>query len=297
MKVVRLSAQRTGRLYAPENIPGTHLCSTLSRPQGHSAAGRIMSMKNSNDTIGNRTRDLPACSTVPQPTASPEWKVLSACRTVTFITFQHPCFVLSFFLPGVTHFGIAEGCSDKCPIISEALTNVIIHTTVLWVVTPYSTVPVGKQLFRAICCLHLQGKLLHCAITQTVQVSLCTPLRHMGSGDMVPLFLNPGCFTSQPFYPRLSFNGVWMGHRDGLRKITCTCLESNHDSAASSNTRHSIKHREPIHLGLRYALETWTCNATNKKFPLPAATITLICINHIYYVRNVLNHILTISFY
>ena len=25
-------------------------------------------MKNSNDTIGNRTRDLPTCSTVPQPT-------------------------------------------------------------------------------------------------------------------------------------------------------------------------------------------------------------------------------------
>jgi hypothetical protein len=30
-----------------------------------------MSMKNSNDTIGNRTRDLPACSVVPQPTVSP----------------------------------------------------------------------------------------------------------------------------------------------------------------------------------------------------------------------------------
>jgi hypothetical protein len=28
-------------------------------------------MKNSNDTIGNRTRDLPACSAVPQPTAQP----------------------------------------------------------------------------------------------------------------------------------------------------------------------------------------------------------------------------------
>ena len=26
-------------------------------------------MKNSNDTIGDRTRDLPACSAVPQPTA------------------------------------------------------------------------------------------------------------------------------------------------------------------------------------------------------------------------------------
>ena len=36
----------------------------LSQPQGHSAAGRIMSMKNSNETIGNRTRDLPACSAV-----------------------------------------------------------------------------------------------------------------------------------------------------------------------------------------------------------------------------------------
>ena len=30
-----------------------------------------MSMKNSNDTIGNRTRDLPACSAVPQQTAPP----------------------------------------------------------------------------------------------------------------------------------------------------------------------------------------------------------------------------------
>jgi hypothetical protein len=36
-------------------------------PQGHSAARRIMSMKNSNDTIGNRIRNLSACSAVPQP--------------------------------------------------------------------------------------------------------------------------------------------------------------------------------------------------------------------------------------
>jgi hypothetical protein len=28
-------------------------------------------MKNSSDTIGNRNRDLPRCSTVPQPTAPP----------------------------------------------------------------------------------------------------------------------------------------------------------------------------------------------------------------------------------
>ena len=43
----------TGRLYPP----GLHC---------HSAAGSIKSTKNSNDTIGNRTRDLPACSAVPQ---------------------------------------------------------------------------------------------------------------------------------------------------------------------------------------------------------------------------------------
>jgi hypothetical protein len=30
-----------------------------------------MSVKNSNDIIGNRTRDLPTCTAVPQPTAPP----------------------------------------------------------------------------------------------------------------------------------------------------------------------------------------------------------------------------------
>ena len=62
MKAVRLSALRTGCFYTPGNIPGIHFCQRLSRPQGHSAAGRIMSMKNSD---GNRTRELPACSAVP----------------------------------------------------------------------------------------------------------------------------------------------------------------------------------------------------------------------------------------
>jgi len=50
MKVVRLSALRTGRLYPAGNIPGTHFCQWLSQPQGQSAAERIMSKKKSNDT-------------------------------------------------------------------------------------------------------------------------------------------------------------------------------------------------------------------------------------------------------
>jgi hypothetical protein len=44
MKVVRLSALRTGRLYPAVSIPGTHFYQRLNRRQGHSAAGRIMSI-------------------------------------------------------------------------------------------------------------------------------------------------------------------------------------------------------------------------------------------------------------
>jgi hypothetical protein len=55
----------------PGNIPGTYFCYRLSNIQDHSAAGRIMSIKNSNDSIGNRTRDLPVCSAMLQPTAPP----------------------------------------------------------------------------------------------------------------------------------------------------------------------------------------------------------------------------------
>jgi hypothetical protein len=55
----------------PGNIPGIHFYWRLSQPQGHSATGKIMSMIKSDDTIGNRTRDLPTCSAVLHPTAPP----------------------------------------------------------------------------------------------------------------------------------------------------------------------------------------------------------------------------------
>jgi hypothetical protein len=55
----------------PGNIHGTHFCWRVKRPCGHSSAERVMSMKNSNDTTRSQTRDLPACSAVPQPTATP----------------------------------------------------------------------------------------------------------------------------------------------------------------------------------------------------------------------------------
>jgi hypothetical protein len=41
-------------------------------------------MKNFSDTIGNRTRDLPACSTVPQPTAQP-----AACPIKEYVRYKN----------------------------------------------------------------------------------------------------------------------------------------------------------------------------------------------------------------
>jgi hypothetical protein len=96
--VARLSAQDTGRLYppppSPGDIPGTHFCLRLSRPQGHSVVGRIKSMENPKDAVGNRTHDLPACSPVPQPTASDpignRTHELTACSAVPHPT-ALPC--------------------------------------------------------------------------------------------------------------------------------------------------------------------------------------------------------------
>jgi hypothetical protein len=41
-------------------------------------------MKNSNDTIRNRTRDIPACSAVPQPTAPPRAPIEMSTRNISW---------------------------------------------------------------------------------------------------------------------------------------------------------------------------------------------------------------------
>jgi hypothetical protein len=69
--MVRLSVTRTGQTLFQSNIPGTHFFYRLSKPQDHSTAGRITSIEESNDLIGNRTRDLLVCSKMPQSATLP----------------------------------------------------------------------------------------------------------------------------------------------------------------------------------------------------------------------------------
>jgi hypothetical protein len=71
-RYTKVSALSTGCFYPPPP-PEIFLVLVSVRgsvdPHGHSVARRMKSVKNSNDTIGNRTRDLLACSVVPRPPA------------------------------------------------------------------------------------------------------------------------------------------------------------------------------------------------------------------------------------
>ena len=53
-------------------------------------------MKNTSDTIGNRTRDRPTCNAVPQPTAPPPSALFTACNlSITFSNIFYNRFVLA----------------------------------------------------------------------------------------------------------------------------------------------------------------------------------------------------------
>jgi hypothetical protein len=61
---LRWQALHTGHLYPQETFLVLISVRDWVDPQDHNAAESIMSMKNSNDFIGNKSRDLPVCSAV-----------------------------------------------------------------------------------------------------------------------------------------------------------------------------------------------------------------------------------------
>jgi hypothetical protein len=77
MKLVRLSALHTVHFNPPRNIPGTHFFQGLRWPQGYNVASYIMSLKNVNDTIWNRTHNrLVAQSEETAPVCAPHFVIM-----------------------------------------------------------------------------------------------------------------------------------------------------------------------------------------------------------------------------
>ena len=59
--ISRLLAHDGGKVVSPTHQSLLPPLQRLNRFQGHDMAGRILSIKDSNETIGNRTRYLPGC--------------------------------------------------------------------------------------------------------------------------------------------------------------------------------------------------------------------------------------------
>jgi hypothetical protein len=96
MKVVRLSVLCTGRLNPPSKYPCySFLLEAETTKWPHSAAGNI----NSNETVEDRTRELPACSAMPQPTAPPRTPSFSVLLFKVFLKSKAGFFMLRHYAP------------------------------------------------------------------------------------------------------------------------------------------------------------------------------------------------------
>ena len=82
-------------------------------------------MKNSNDIIGNRTRDLPACSAVPQPTVPPRARLILYQNYIMYFLFVliH-CLQLLIWLPNFASVGQNEKHKQQTTVLLALLIQI-----------------------------------------------------------------------------------------------------------------------------------------------------------------------------
>jgi len=94
-------------------------------------------MKNSNDTIGNRTRNLPACSAVAQPTAPPhtpelQYITVSSSKYKSVVVYiLYGVHIQTFALMLCDLEGISSSYSMWCVLYQAGKCNIWQHISIM----------------------------------------------------------------------------------------------------------------------------------------------------------------------